>query len=58
MKNKPAMPPHGMQSAIARGTSTSGSLHSSAIEVTIPIAEKAYAGGSSPMKKVKPEPHP
>lgn len=57
MKNRPAIPPTGTERAIARGTFTSGSAHSSAIEVIIPIPEKVYAAGRRPMKKVKfPQP--
>jgi hypothetical protein len=56
-KNKPAMPPTGMHRLIARGTLIVGSLHSSAMLVIMPIAEKVYAAGKRPMKNVKP-PHP
>lgn len=56
--SREAMPPKGMHRAIARETSTSGWAHSSVIDVTMPMAEKAYAGGRRPMKKVKPVPQP
>lgn len=57
MKNNPAMPPTGMQKLMALGTFHVGSATSSAIDEIMPIAENVYAGGSRPMKKVKP-PHP
>lgn len=54
MKKKPANPPTGTQSERALGTLTAGSETSSAIEEIIPIAEKVYAEGRRPMKKVNP----
>lgn len=57
MKNRPAVPPTGTERAIARGTFIAGFVHSSAMEEIIPIAEKVYAAGRRPMKKVKfPQP--
>jgi len=55
MKNRPAIPPTGTLSAIARGTFIAGFEHSSAIEEIMPIAENVYAAGRRPMKKVKPD---
>lgn len=44
-------PPIKMHMLDARGTSISGFEHSSVTNTTIPMADRAYAGGKSPMKK-------
>lgn len=54
MKKRPAIPPTGTQRLIAFGTFTGASWHSSAILEIMPMAEKQYAAGRRPMKKVKP----
>ena len=54
MKNNPAKPPTGTHRLMAVGTLTVGLVHSSAIAEIMPIAEKVYAAGRRPMKKVKP----
>jgi hypothetical protein len=57
IKKRPAMPPTGTQRLIAFGTLTDASWHSSAMLEIIPMAEKQYAAGRRPMKKVKlPQP--
>ena len=54
MKKKPANPPTGIHKDIARGNLMVGSATSSAIAESMPMAEKTYAGGKRPMKKVNP----